>query len=187
LSRLSANNSTRRHESIIPYGTCGDLPARLQYLVPRPRPWSSLDDLTPRRGLAYPASSHNPASGRNSRVPKAGNARTLRVASRGQVPPFVDGGGHARLPAARSGQGHGRAGGCLPTPGRGEDTLHRLPAPDRQSGPAVTSTRGPTGPAVPAPNGCPPCPSGERPSLDGPAGFDSRQGGFDVGAKLNSC
>ncbi len=44
----------------------------------------------------------------------------------------------------------------------------RLPASDRQSGLAVTSTPGQTGCAVPAPNGGPPCPTGGKPSVDGP-------------------
>jgi hypothetical protein len=70
--------------------------------------------------------------------------------------------------AARSGQGHVRAGKGLPTPCRREHGLHvsqsRLDrASWRYSQREVIQAA-----VVPDPNDCPPCPFGDMPSLDGP-------------------
>jgi hypothetical protein len=91
------------------------------------------------------------------------------------VPPLGDGrppsrrGGDARTHACRECRAMASLGGQ-----RSTDPLQtgrwsaRLPASARQAGPAVSSTRGQTGCAVPAPNGSPPRPTGGKPSVDGP-------------------
>ena len=111
----------------------------------------------------------------------AGNARALRAASLGQAPPLVDVGRTRELmPAASSGQGHVRAGRGLPTPCRRGDRLHVSQPRIDSRGWRYRQRQVKSGHAVPEPNGGPPCPTGGKPSVDGPG---SSPGKVAVGSR----
>ncbi len=112
---------------------------------------------------------NNLASGCDAGVPMSGKARSASCCLSGTgAPPGRRGEDTRTMLAARSGQGHVRASTGLPTPCRREDSLHvSQPRLDRASW-RYSQREVVQAAVVPDPNDCPPCPSGDMPSDDGP-------------------